>query len=394
MRIVADENMPGLEPFQNLGELLRVDGRTLRRAQLEGADVLLVRSVTPVSRALLEGTPVRFVGSATIGTDHVDLPALAELGIAFAHAPGCNARAVVEYVLQALLLACQARGRALRDSQVGLVGLGNVGGRLALWLRALGVEVLACDPPLARAGVATPVPLVPLERVLEAELISLHVPLIRQGEDATWHLLDARRLARLGATQTLISTCRGAVIDNAALTRCLAGGQGPFTVLDVWEGEPRIDATLLGQVRFGSPHVAGYSVEGKTLGTAMLYQAYCDWRACEPVAAVPTRGAGILARPVGNEEELLALLNQAYRLRDDDRRLRASVHEARPGAAFDALRKRYPPRHELHHWRHDGSVAAPFRELVSLLFEPAGVTGSGNATPAPALYRPGESSPR
>lgn len=394
MRIVADENMPGLEPFENLGELLRVDGRTLRGEQLQDADVLLVRSVTPVNRALLEGTPVRFVGSATIGTDHVDLPALAELGIAFAHAPGCNARAVVEYVLQALLLACQARGRALRDSRVGIVGLGNVGGRLAFWLRALGVEVLACDPPLARAGAATPVPLVPLEQVLEAELISLHVPLIRQGGDATRHLLDARRLARLGTAQTLISTCRGAVIDNAALARCLTAGQGPFTVLDVWEGEPCIDAALLGQVQLGSPHVAGYSVEGKTLGTVMLYRAYCDWRARPPARVAPALSAGVLSQPVSCEDDLLALLRQAYRLHDDDRRLRASVHEAQAGAAFDALRKQYPPRHELHHWRHDGPVAAPFRELVSLLFEPADVTGPGNATPVPALYRPAESSPR
>lgn len=385
MRIIADENMPGLAPFERLGTVARVDGRTLTREQLDGVELLLVRSVTRVDRELLEGTGIRFVGSATIGTDHVDRAALAALGIAFAHAPGCNARAVVEYVMQALLLACREQGRRLRDSRVGIVGLGNVGGRLADWLTALGVTVLACDPPLARAAAATPVPLTSLDRVLEADLISLHVPLTDGGGDATRHLLDAPRLARLGPQRVLISTCRGPVVDNRALRALLERGQGPLTLLDVWEGEPRPDPGLLQRAWLGSPHVAGYSVEGKWLGTAMLYQAWCRWRGKPAPALLPDGGDQEIVMAVEDEADLLALLRRAYRIEEDDARLRAALREADPGAAFDALRKHYPPRHELHYWRYRGAVAAPYEALVNRFFEPA---GSGTARPVPALDRP------
>ncbi len=388
MYIVADENMPALDEFESLGRVDRVDGRRLTRAQLREADILLVRSVTPVGEALLAGTPVRFVGSATIGTDHVDLPALDRLGIAFAHAPGCNARAVAEYVLQALLMASQHHGRPLRESTVGVIGLGNVGGRVAAWLRALGVGVLGCDPPLARAGAVRSVS---LEEALSADLISLHVPLIKHGEDATLHLLDKTRLRTLNGRQTLINTCRGPVIDNAALKHRLARGDGPLTFLDVWEEEPRLDPALLERVFIGSPHVAGYSVEGKRLGSAMLYQAWCHWQG-EPPPPAPGGGERrVLAQDVEDESQLLALLRYAHRLPEDDQRLRRGLRESDPAAAFDQLRKQYPPRHELHHWRHQGKVAPSLAALVNLLFEP---NDSGSARPAPALHRPAGSSPR
>ncbi|MBM7334317.1 MAG: 4-phosphoerythronate dehydrogenase [Alcanivorax sp.] len=368
MHIVADENMPALECFERRGTVTRVNGRTLTRDALADAEVLLVRSVTRVDRALLEGTPVRFVGSATIGTDHVDRAALDALGIAFAHAPGCNARAVAEYVLQALLLACQRQGRALHESRVGVVGLGNVGGRVAAWLNALGATVIGCDPPLARSGARAPVPLTGLDAVLDADLITLHVPLTLDGEDATRHLLDAERLALLGPEQTLISTCRGAVIDNRALARRLAAGQGPLTLLDVWENEPRPDPALLERVWLGSPHVAGYSVEGKWRGTAMLHDAWCRWAGEAAPGATPPVSGKTLDAPVHDEADLLALLRRAYRLHEDDRRLREALAGDDPGVAFDALRKHYPPRHELLYWRHQGEVAAPFKPLVGRLF--------------------------
>ncbi|WP_262460277.1 4-phosphoerythronate dehydrogenase [Alloalcanivorax balearicus] len=385
IRIVADENMPGLAPFEALGTVRRVDGRRLTRIDLADTEVLLVRSVTRVDRVLLEGTPVRFVGSATIGTDHVDRAALKAMGVAFAHAPGCNARAVAEYVLQALLLACREQGRTLRDSSVGIVGLGNVGSRVAQWLSALGVTVLACDPPLQRAGADTVVPLTDLDTVLAADLVTLHVPLTRQGPDATFHMLDRERLLRLGPRQTLLSTCRGAVIDNQALRERLADANAPLVLLDVWEGEPRIDAGLLARVRLGSPHVAGYSVEGKWLGTTMLHQAFRLWRGESAGVPVMDGERPIQEHPVADEDDLLALLQRAYRIDDDDRRLRASVDETDPGRAFDALRRDYPPRHELHHWRHRGEVAPALSALLSLLFDPP---GAGSAMPAPALDRP------
>ncbi len=388
MHIVADENMPALDDFERLGRVTRVDGRSLKRADLRDAEILLVRSVTPVTESLLAGTPVRFVGSATIGTDHVDLAALDRLGIAFACAPGCNARAVAEYVLQALLMASRHHGRTLRGSTVGVIGLGNVGGLVASWLGALGVEVLGCDPPLARAGRVSSVS---LDEALSADAISLHVPLIKRGDEATLHLLDKVRLRSLRRGQTLINTCRGPVIDNQALLQRLTQGDGPVTFLDVWEGEPRLDPALLERVFIGSPHVAGYSVEGKRLGSAMLYEAWCLWQGEPKPTGASVAPSRPLTQDVDDEGQLLALLRHAHRLPEDDQRLRRSLRESDPGAAFDQLRKQYPPRHELHHWRHQGKVAPPLRALVSLLFES---NASGSARPVPALHRPAGSSPR
>ncbi|MDX1802721.1 MAG: 4-phosphoerythronate dehydrogenase [Alcanivorax sp.] len=368
MQMIADANMPGLEAFAHHGQLTTVDGRKLSRQQLGNAEVLLVRSVSRVDQALLQGSRVRFVGSATIGTDHVDLDYLQEAGIHFAHAPGCNARAVSEYVLQAVLTLCQHQGRPARGARVAVVGLGNVGARVADWLSALGMTVQVCDPPLQDAGYQGPWPLHSLDALLDADVITLHVPLTRDGPHPTRHLLNAERLARLGPQQMLINTCRGPVVDNDALLDRLLAGRGPATVLDVWEREPQVSSALLEKVVRGSPHIAGYSLEGKLAGTAMLYQAFCQWQGLE---CASTRGGGEpppLMQPVNGESDILALVQYAYRLQDDHQRLTASLRESNPAAAFDALRKHYPLRHELHHWRHQGAVAAPWQPLVSRLF--------------------------
>lgn len=373
MHIIADANMPGLEPFEAFATVERVDGRTLTREQLGEAEILLVRSVTRVDEALLAGSRVRFVGSATIGTDHVDLAYLAQAGIQFAHAPGCNARAVAEYVLQAVLLLCAAQGRSPQETSVAVVGLGNVGRRVADWLGALGMTVHGCDPLLERAGYAGPVPLAPMDQVLDADIVSLHVPLTQTGDDATLHLLNADRLSRLRPEQMLINTCRGPVIDNAALSQQLADGTGPLTVLDVWETEPTVPPTLYQQVLMGSPHIAGYSLEGKLKGTRMLYDAVCEWAGKEAVTETGGADASVLRQAVESDADLLALLQAAYRLEDDYQRLGDSLHEAAPAAAFDRLRKQYPVRHELHHWQHDGPVADAWAPVVSRLFEPDGI---------------------
>ena len=303
----------------------------------------------------------------------MDLAYLAQAGITFAHAPGCNARAVAEYVLQSVLLLCAAQGRCPRETRVAVVGLGNVGRRVADWLGALGMTVHGCDPLLERAGYAGPVSLAPLDQVLDADIITLHVPLTRTGDDATWHLLDKARLSRLGPQQMLINTCRGPVIDNAALSRQLADGAGPLTVLDVWEEEPTVPPTLYQQVLMGSPHIAGYSLEGKLKGTRMLYDAVCEWAGREAAAEAAGADAPVLRQSVASDADLLALLQAGYRLDDDYRRLGDSLTEAAPAAAFDRLRKQYPVRHELHHWQHDGPVADAWAAIISRLFESDGI---------------------
>ncbi len=366
LRILADENMPGLEPFARHGELETAPGRAMTRAGLRDADVLLVRSVTRVDADLLAGTGVRFVGSATIGTDHVDQAWLAERGIVFAHAPGCNATAVAEYDLQAVLDWLAGHGRKPADVTVAIIGCGHTGSRAAELFRAAGMTLWICDPPRERAGESLPGLPVTLDQALEADVITLHVPLTREGPDTTFHMLDGQLLQRLGPEQLLLNTSRGAVIDNAALARRLDAG-GPATVLDVWESEPAIDPALFRRCRLGTPHVAGYSREGKLRGTARLYQAFCDWLELpgEQSSVVPPEGT--VRQSVENVGDMLALLRSRYDLRRDHDALRAALEEPDPAAAFDALRKNYPVRHECAGLRVQGRVGEAWRPLLSAL---------------------------
>ncbi|MCD8514252.1 MAG: 4-phosphoerythronate dehydrogenase, partial [Nitrincola sp.] len=275
IKIVADENIPALDPlFTSIGEVKRVPGRRLSAADLEGADLLLVRSVTQVNHDLLKDSQVKFVGTATIGTDHIDQLCLQDMGISFASAPGCNADAVTEYVLSVLLHLAEEQGFLLTEKTVGIVGVGNVGSRLQARLSALGVQVMLCDPP--RAIRENPEGFVPLEQLLQqADIVTLHTPLTREGDHATHHLLNSARLSQLKTNAILINAGRGAVIDNAALLAFSLDRDDVTLVLDVWEHEPRVDPLLASRVKIATPHIAGYTLEGKIRGTWMLYQAYC-----------------------------------------------------------------------------------------------------------------------
>lgn len=349
MRIVADENMP-LVPECLVGhQIRRLPGRALRREDLLEADALLVRSVTRVDRALLEGTPVRFVGTATIGTDHIDSAALADLGIRMAAAPGCNARAVGEYVVTALASLAAEQGWDPAGRTLGLVGLGNTGRAVVALARALGFRVLGCDPFVTLPGL----PQLPFEALLrEVDILSLHVPLVREGAHPTWRLLDAAALARLPADAILINACRGEVVAGADLLAALQARPGLTAVLDVWEGEPRVDPALLQRVRFGTPHVAGYSQEGKWRGTEAVCRALCatfDLPAPRPLtdllADLPAPPP-LVATAAPPAVLLGELLQQACPLARDDAALRRAVAGPDAAAAFDALRRDYFPRRE------------------------------------------------
>ncbi|MEW7859925.1 4-phosphoerythronate dehydrogenase PdxB [Pseudomonas chlororaphis] len=354
MLIVADENIPLLDAFfAGFGEIRRFPGRSIDRAAIEGADVLLVRSVTQVSRALLEGSQVRFVGTCTIGTDHLDLEYFHEAGIRWSSAPGCNARGVVDYVLGSLLTLAEIEGADLTQRTYGVVGAGEVGGRLIEVLRGLGWKVLVCDPPrqVAEGG-----DYVSLEQILaQCDVISLHIPLTKAGELSTWHLLDKQHLRQLRPGAWLINASRGAVVDNTALREVLLEREDLQAVLDVWEGEPQVDVALAELCVLATPHIAGYSLDGRQRGTAQIYQALCDYLG-QP-QAIHLRD--LLPRPWLSEVSLdahsdpawsLAMICRAvYDPRRDDadfrRSLVGSVAEQR--AAFDALRKGYPPRREI-----------------------------------------------
>ncbi|MBH3365468.1 4-phosphoerythronate dehydrogenase PdxB [Pseudomonas fulva] len=354
MLIVADENIPLLDAFfQGFGEIRRYPGRSLDAASVREADILLVRSVTKVDRHLLEGSRVQFVGTCTIGTDHLDLDYFDQVGIRWSSAPGCNARGVVDYVLGSLLTLADLEGASLPERVYGVVGAGQVGGRLVSVLRALGWKVMVCDPlrQAAEGG-----DYVELDTLLQAcDVISLHTPLERGGQYPTWHLLGPAELAKLRPGAWLINASRGAVVDNGALRALLQQRDDLHAVLDVWEGEPQVDLQLADLCTVATPHIAGYSLDGRQRGTAQIYRALCQHLGVNEVIQL----ADLLPRPPVAQIELdaevdlqwaLAMLCRAvYDPRRDDADFRRSLSEdvQHQRAAFDALRKHYPPRREI-----------------------------------------------
>lgn len=354
MRILADENIPLIEPFfAEYGEIRRMPGRSINKAAVAGADVLLVRSVTRVDRELLEGSAVRFVGTCTIGTDHLDIDFFEESGISWASAPGCNARGVVDYVLGSLLALAEGEGADLGKRRYGVVGAGEVGGRLVEVLRGLGWDVRVCDPLRQARELGE---FVGLDEVLaECDVISLHTPLTLDGEHSTFHLLDRTRLEQLRPGTWLINASRGAVVDNAALREQLAMRPDIQAVLDVWEGEPQADVELAELCWIATPHIAGYSLDGKLRGTAQIYEAFCATKGLEPkielvdlIPSAPLRGLSFdaSAQP---DELLTTICRSVYDPRRDDAAFRRSLSlsEEERRAAFDQLRKQYPPRREI-----------------------------------------------
>lgn len=370
MKIVADENMPGLEVLQGRAEVLRLPGRALTANDIAGADALLVRSVTRVDANLLDDSGVRFVGSATIGTDHIDLDWLTEQGIQFAHAPGCNARSVAEYVLQAVLDWCVSRGEAVQGKRIGIVGLGNVGTLVATLFQALGCDVLVSDPPREQAGEdgrGGESVWAPIDRVLGCDVVTLHVPFTAEGKHATTHMIGALQLVAMQAGQLLVNTCRGAVIDNQALSTRLGEPNPPTVVLDVWEAEPAVSEVLFRQVYLGTPHIAGYSTEGKLTGSAMVLSALYQWCGWSDLVVMPSAPAAVWSKPVHDDSTLLALLQGRYSAWQDHRSLAASLSQPDVGAAFDSLRRHYAGRHEMLGVQVRGSVSDVYRLILSRL---------------------------
>lgn len=359
LRIVADENMPLVEPwFSGLAtSIRRLPGRNIQPHDLAEADVLLVRSVTQVNEALLAESSVRFVGSATIGTDHIDQKWLAEAGIGFAHAPGCNAQSVVDWLLSVLSRLQLDFDLPWWQKTIGVVGAGHVGSRVVERLRLLGATVLVCDPPRAeREGQAG---FVDLDTLLSVcDILCLHAPYTREGEHATAGMIDADRLARIKPGAWLINAGRGPVIQPEPLLQVLQD-QRIQAVLDVWPEEPRIRQALLEAVYLGSPHVAGYSQEGKWAGTRMLAQALYQQvqRPLPHPPALPKaprldgRYFNDASPELMGAEMILALYDPAR----DYVALGQSLQNGQVhGPAFDALRKEYPARRELASARVEG----------------------------------------
>lgn len=352
MHIVIDENIPEAQVFEAFGRVTRLAGRSMQASDVRDADALIVRSVTQVDQALLEGSSVRFVGTCTIGTDHLDLEYLSKQGIGWTNAPGCNAQAVVEYVLAALEVLVQRTGDSLEEKCFGIVGVGNVGSRLAHTLGKLGFKVLLCDPP--RREQEQLADYVSLAEILaRCDVISLHTPLEVSGQWPTHHLLSEAELKQLRAGAWLLNAARGPVIDNQALLAHLRHKPSLEVVLDVWEGEPDFEPELAALCQLATPHIAGYSLDGKIRGTEIVFNAFCQFFALTAQRAVA------YPKPVLEQVNLDSLAGLAqwrgclstllYDPRTDDAAMRrlSSLPTSERKAGFDALRKNYPVRREL-----------------------------------------------
>lgn len=349
--IVADQNIPFVaEMYDGIAELRSVDGHAITPQLVRDADILLVRSVTPVTRELLDGSRVRFVGTATIGHDHVDRTYLDAHGITFVSAPGSNANSVSEYVTAALLEAADRLGWTLNGRTIGIVGVGNVGRRVVRKAEALGLKVLKNDPPVQRATGDTTY--VSLDEALTADIVSCHVPLTRSGQDATYHLINSERMLRMRPGALLLNTSRGAVVDGAALKANIRSGR-LSAILDVWEGEPKIDAELVQETLIGTPHIAGYSTEGKTNGSIMLYEAVCRHLGLPATWSVEGRlpqpdHPSIVPEGSDDAARLQSVIRKAYPIMRDDARLREmlTMEPDKRADHFKRLRSHYPVRRE------------------------------------------------
>jgi len=369
MKIYFDENMPFAKEFfselchlqignsdifsdDEKGELIPFSGRTLTAEQVVDADVLLVRSITQVNEQLLRlNNKLSFVGSATIGTDHIDQDYLDKRGISFHSAPGCNAVSVAEYVLSALVVLAERYLLDLSSLTVGIVGGGNTGSRLSDKLTALGIGHKICDPLLADSQTSGSSvdnrDYVSLAEVLACDVISLHVPKVVGGKYPTDKLLNAENLAHLREDQILISACRGDVIDNDALLALKQTGHGLKVVLDVWQGEPEVLEALIPYTEIATAHIAGYSLEGKARGSEMLYQALCQQLKIEPKYQLANflPSASIPVVEI-NQDFSQILLNQLVKMVYDVRRDDAIFRQQLSVQGFDSLRKNYPVRRE------------------------------------------------
>lgn len=344
LKIVCDENISfAKEAFSNLGELILLPGREIKNKDLIDSDILIVRSVTNVNEALLSETNVKFVGTATIGTDHLDKDYLTSRKIKFASAPGCNSFAVSEWVITSVLKLITNHN--LNPKKAAVIGYGNIGTKVAKLFKAIGLEVKIVDPPKAEKESRND--FYNIDDVLNSDIITFHVPMNKSGKNSTYHLMNEERLSKLNENTILLNSSRGAVVDNSALTKILSS-KNIYTALDVWENEPNINLDLLEKVNIATPHIAGYSLEGKVNGTKMIYDELCHslktnskW---EPQLE-ELESSFISVKGTDNFNILNEAVQKMYPINEDDKELRNNSEK------FDLLRKNYNVRREFNNYR-------------------------------------------
>ncbi len=368
MKIIVDDKIPYIKgQIEQLGsEVLYLSGAAITAEDVRDADVLMVRTRTHCNRALLEGSSVKFIVTATIGFDHLDTDYLREAGIEWTNCPGCNATSVGQYVRNTLFLLEREKGLDLKTATLGIVGVGHVGSAVLEACRPYVGRVLLNDPPkvsrLAGESSCQCDDYCDLRELqTQCDIITFHTPLVTDGEWPTFHLADDDFLHRLARCPFLINAARGEVVDNVALERALDEGRVRDAIIDTWEGEPRLSRTLLNKVYIGTPHVAGYSADGKANATRMSLEAVARWMArhgrlpapydeehlpvfhVEPPAVYDTESryaTDTVASVCMGYEDLVSKALQLYDPRTDSNRLKNDPE------GFERQRGNYPLRRE------------------------------------------------
>ena len=347
MKIVADDKIPflkgALEPF---AEVVYLPGKQISKDDLKEADALLIRTRTKCTESLLEGTKISFIGTATIGFDHIDTQYCESQKIIWTNAPGCNSSSVQQYITAALLKIASADNFNLKDKTLGIIGVGNVGSKVEKLARAIGMNVLLNDPP--RERVEGSENFRSLETVLsESDIITVHVPLNLLGEDLTYHLFNEDSFGKIKRGAWFINSSRGEVTDTCSLKQSIEKGIIKGTIIDVWENEPEIDRDLMQMAIIATPHIAGYSTDGKANGTAMVVNSlgkhfrlpFDNWYpGTVPSPASPC--ISIYCKGKSEEEILREAVNHTYNIDEDNLKLRNSPSD------FEKLRGEYPLRRE------------------------------------------------
>ncbi|MDD3320349.1 MAG: 4-phosphoerythronate dehydrogenase PdxB [Paludibacter sp.] len=346
-KIIIDDKIPYIRgAFESVAEVVYLPGSKTTPEIVKDASAIVTRTRTTCNESLLKDSSVKFIATATIGFDHIDTDYCDAAGIKWTNAPGCNSKSVEQYIASTLMVLAERKGWNLNEKTIAVVGVGNVGTKVANICEIFGMKVLLNDPPRERAeGSAA---FVSLKEIMEqADIITLHVPLNMKGEDATFHMADTAFLNTLKKKPVLINSCRGEVVETVAVKTALKSGQLSEFVCDCWENEPDIDLELLSLTAIATPHIAGYSKDGKAIGTRMSVQAISNFFGLglnnwEPL------GVELPAHPIIeldgfglSEQEIISkAILASYDIRSDDKAFRDNTSH------FEQLRGDYPVRRE------------------------------------------------
>ena len=348
MKIIIDDKIPFIKDvFEPYAEVVYLPGDKFTRADVSNTDALIIRTRTICNEALLKGSSVKFIASATIGYDHIDVEWCEANGIAWTNAAGCNSGSVYQYMASVFATLSVQFGINFHEKTLGVIGVGNVGRKVVDLGRILGMNLLMNDPPRAeKEGLAQ---FVPLDEILNmSDIISIHVPLKNGGSHPTYHLFDKTTFEQLRRSTILINSSRGEVVDGIALKNALKNKEIGAAVIDVWENEPDIDVELLSMLNIATPHIAGYSADGKANGTTMSVKAVSrffglpltEWRTTDIYSPIQPLRFELDCRGKSVQQCLKEAIWYTYPVNDDDGRLRASP------ATFEKQRSEYPIRRE------------------------------------------------